>query len=127
MFSMHQQLLKVLILANAKKVNILMVINAMIANPIVLIVGWLQTIVSHVEKVSILTKIKTVKHVNQDAMHAQMALTVINVTWMVHIELNQNAIVLMIFMKKINKFVVHALKIVDFAQMQQIAMNVITI
>jgi len=60
-------------------------------------------------------------------MHAQMALTVINVTWMVHIELNQNAIVLMIFMKKINKFVVHALKIVDFAQMQQVAMNVITI
>lgn len=60
-------------------------------------------------------------------MIAQMVLTVNNVTWMVHIELNQNAIVMKVILKQIFKFVVNALKIVKIAQMQQVAMDVLTI
>lgn len=61
-------------------------------------------------------------------MHAQMALAVINVTRRVRIELiHLNAIVLMIILMQIKQFVMNAFKIVDFAQVKQVAMNVITI
>lgn len=53
--------------------------------------------------------------VSQDAMHALVPLTVLNVIWWIHIELNKNVIVMMVIMKQENKYVMHVFKIVEFA------------
>lgn len=61
-----------------------------------------------------MTKLRIVSYVRKDAMHAQVLLTVLNVTWMVHIEVVNIVIVMYTIMIQIKQFVMNALKIVKF-------------